>query len=210
MIKLNKPESPKILTDNSKSWTNDLMAFINKGEKAPDHVLGRYRHPEIKNVLKVASSEKCIYCESKVTQVYFGDVEHIKPKVKFPEHTYDWENLGFVCAVCNNNKGDDYDEALPYVNPFVEEPTDFLFALGTHIFHKPGNKRGELTEKTLDLNRPELIERRKERIDSIRTLADKYETEANASLKSLLGDELKKELEDDKPYVMSAKSLFTI
>lgn len=208
MIKLNKQDAPAVLKENAEPWTKELLGILSKGATVTDHIWGRYRHPEIKKAVIADSYEKCIYCESKVTQVYFGDIEHLKPKVKFPDHTYAWENLGFVCAICNNAKSDEYDDTLPYVNPFAEDPSDFLVALGVHIFHKAGNKRGEVTEKILNLNRSELIERRKERIDALRNLADKYETETNLTLKTLLQEELKQELADDKPYVMSAKSFF--
>ena len=69
---------------------------------------GNYKHPDNKRVLEEVSFGKCIYCEAKVTDVYYGDVEHIKPKLKFPELEFDWDNLGFVCAKCNGEKHDKY------------------------------------------------------------------------------------------------------
>jgi hypothetical protein len=208
MVKISKSPIPEILEKNAKQWTEELLALIAAGSSVPDSVRGRYRHTEIKTALKQDSSEKCIYCESKVSAVYFGDVEHMKPKDQYPESTFDWANLGYVCALCNNKKSNIFDESVPFINPYTEQPTDFLKAAGAYVFHLPANKRGEITELTLELNRPELIERRKERIDLIRSLADKIATEQNATLKALLINEVKKELADDKPYAMVTRAIF--
>ena len=53
----------------------------------------------------------------------------------------------------------------------------------------------------LELNRPELIESRKHVLDNIRPLLDRYVNEANPLLKQLIKDNIKKEMEDDKPYI---------
>lgn len=207
MIKLNKSSIPKILQDNAKQWTDTLLAAIADGT-VTDSQRGKYRSSEIKEVLKSDSHAKCIYCESKVDAVYFGDVEHIKPKDTYPELTFDWENLGYVCAQCNNRKSNTYDESLPFINPYIDNPSNFLTATGAYIFHLPANRRGETTELVLELNRPELIERRKERIDLIRSLADKIASEGSQTLKNLLMNEVKKELADDKPYAMITRAMF--
>jgi len=185
------------------------MIKLNK-QQCPNSTALRsnYKHPAIKLAVKNDSFEKCIYCESKIIHVYFGDVEHIKPKSKFPELKFDWDNLGYVCAQCNNKKSDEWDEQHPFINPYTEDPVDFLRAVGHFIYHIAGNRRGEITEKKIKLNRVGLIEMRKERVDAVRTLADKYINESNLTLKEILLKELKKELEDNKPYAMCARSIF--
>lgn len=54
--------------------------------------------------------KKCAYCESKITSVYNGDIEHFRPKggygdpLKAPGYYWlaaDWDNLLFACAMCN-------------------------------------------------------------------------------------------------------------
>ena len=96
---------------------------------------------------------------------------------------------------------------MPFINPYTEKPYDFLCAVGHFIYHYPGNRRGEITEKTVELNRPELIEMRKERIDKLRELADRYESEQNTTLKDILLTQLKIELAYDKEYSMCARSI---
>jgi group II intron reverse transcriptase/maturase len=46
----------------------------------------------------------------------FGDVEHIKPKAIFPVLEFEWENLGFVCARCNNAKRDFWSDETPVID----------------------------------------------------------------------------------------------
>lgn len=208
MINLQKQQCPRILEENKDSWTEDLLEYIRNDTKPPDSIWQHYKHPDIKQAVKEDSFEKCIYCESKVPSTYFGDIEHLKPKKKYPELTFEWSNLGFVCAQCNNRKRDKYDEELPYINPYQENPAEFLIALGAFIYHK-SNRRGEITEKDLDLNRPELIERRKERIDSIRNLIDRYNDEENSSLKDVLSNEIHTEIAENKPYSMCTSSIVT-
>jgi len=56
-----------------------------------------------------------------------------------------------------------YNSSEPLINPYKEYPEVFIHAVGFWIFHKPGKRRGELTIKKLQLNRKELLERRKEK-----------------------------------------------
>ena len=113
-----------------------------------------------------------MYCESKVSHTYFGDIEHIQPKAWFPSLEFNWENLGFVCAKCNNAKLDRWHNEAPYINPYDEDPNAHLAAFGTFILHRAGSERGEVTWRDIALNRPELLERRQERIDAIHALLE--------------------------------------
>ena len=130
----------------------------------------------------------------------------MKPKSKYPELTFDWNNLAFVCAKCNNFKGDSYSEKIPNINPYIEEPLDFIIPIGAMVFPKDSNKRGEITISGIQLNRPGLIERRSERIKQLQNLVDKYKREKNSSLKKVLLREIKIEVEKNKQYVMCSKS----
>lgn len=168
---------------------------------------GNYKHVDNKEALKKASFEKCIYCESKVTHIYYGDVEHIKPKIKFPELEFEWTNLGFVCAKCNGIKTDKFDENTPFIDPYIENPEDHIIALGPIIQQKQGSEKGELTICEIGLNRPQLIERRKEKIDQIgKTIIACFRTN-NQTLKNNALAELKKEAEDNKEYSLCIKFL---
>ncbi|MNF73042.1 HNH endonuclease [compost metagenome] len=178
----------------------------------PAAVSNRYNHSDVKGALKVEAKHKCMYCESKVSHVSYEHIEHIKPKAKdkYPELTFEWGNLGLACPVCNMNKSDEYDPNLPFLNPYVDNPNDYLFASGPYVFGKPGQGRGKLTEKYIKLNRVELVEQRLERIDAIRQLMDSYENEQNPMLKKIIYKELLVELGEDKPYALVLNSMVKI
>jgi 5-methylcytosine-specific restriction endonuclease McrA len=212
MIKINKGEKPKILHDNSDVWVDDLLGYIHRNQEVPSALGSKYNHPEIKEALKKETYSKCMYCESKVGHVSYEHIEHIRPKAKgkYPELTFDWDNLGLACPKCNMNKSDEFDPLLPLLNPYVDQPNEYLFAAGPYIYGRPGKARGQLTEKLLDLNRVELIEQRLEKIEAIRQLMDSYEKEQNVTLKKLILKELLKELDADKAYSFVTNSMVKI
>ena len=73
-------------------------------------------------------------------------------------------------------------------------------AFGPFIYQVPGERNGELSIAILDLNRPELIERRKEKIENLLPLVDKWKKETNETYKKLLYSQIKKESESDKEF----------
>lgn len=80
------------------------------------------------------------------------EVEHFKPKSKYPESVVEWGNLLPVCKTCNSKKGDHDVEAEPIVHPFFDDPKEYLYVKAFRYRHK--NNIGEITIKTLDLNNP--------------------------------------------------------
>jgi 5-methylcytosine-specific restriction endonuclease McrA len=210
MIKLVKGAEPHVLSANRVKWTSDLMEYVSKGQGIPKNVQNKYNHDDVKKALKAETHSKCIYCESPVAHVSFEHIEHIKPKAKdkYPSLTFEWSNLGLACPKCNMNKGDTYSDKVPFVNPYIDNPFDHFVGLGPFVYHKPGNERAELSETEIDLNRPELIERRKERLDMIRLMADKIATTTEPALKDTLKKALAVELQDDKPYSFCAQFTF--
>ena len=170
---------------------------------------GNYKHPDNKAALVAASHQKCMYCESKVTHVDFGDVEHIKPKApgKFPGLAYEWTNLGFVCGRCNNAKLDKYFQEAPFVDPYAENPEEHLFAAGALLAQRNGSVRGEITIREIALNRPDLLEKRGERVKEILiALNAAYRTNVDV-LRTAALKELEKEAEPDKEYSQIVKAL---
>lgn len=99
------------------------------------------------------------------------------PKIKnaCPELYVEWTNLTLACEVCNRtNKKDYYNPSDPLINPIADEPDKYLMAFGPFIYQVPGERKGELSIAILDLNRSELIERRKEKIENLLPLVDKW------------------------------------
>lgn len=98
-----------------------------------------YRDPELKQHLVAEAHGKSVYCESKITHVYFGDIEHMKPKSVFPAERLDVSNLALACAVCNNAKGQFWDSTTPLLDPFIDEPYSQLFGTRIHGCAAPGS-----------------------------------------------------------------------
>lgn len=172
----------------------------------PEALTTNYKHPDNKGALQRACADKCMYCESKVTATYFGDVEHLKPVDRFPQLKFTWENLGYVCAKCNNSKRAKWSEETPFINPFDEDPHEHLAAFGFFVSHRRGSERGEYTHREIDLNRSELVERRRERAISLRNLHDKAMRTANVALRMAALAELDRELEANAEYSMVSKA----
>ena len=168
-----------------------------------------YKHPDNKEALLKASHGKCMYCESQVSHVYFGDVEHIRPKAagKYPELEFEWTNLGYCCARCNNAKKDQFDATCPIVDPYSEEPDAHLLAFGSSVRHRAGSERGAITIATADLNRAELIERRAIRLSQLQHALDACYRTTNAVVRATLLAALDEEGGVDKEFSMFAVAL---
>jgi hypothetical protein len=183
------------------------MNYVSSGQKVPDAIGKKYNAKEIKDALKIECNSKCMYCESIVGHITYEHIEHIKPKAKYPRLTFEYSNLGLACPKCNMNKHDTYDITTPFINPYSDNPEDHFIAMGAFIWAKSGDANAKVTEIELDLNRPELLEIRGERMKVIKDLVDKYNTTSNSTLKSALRKEINREVEDCKPYSFCAKRL---
>jgi len=133
----------------------------------PDALRTNYKHSDNKAALRNSAHDKCMYCESKISHNHYAHVEHYKPKVSFPDLEFEWTNLGYACSRCNTNKLDKFNNALPYINPYSEMPSDTVFFYGALLFSKNGGERGELTIKDINLNSAELVEKRGDKIKDI-------------------------------------------
>ena len=194
MIRLNKGQIPPILSSNKEDWDSIYKEAIRNGGKCPRY----YAHGSIKDALKTETNGKCAYCEAKSAHVSWGDVEHIRPKATNENLVHDWLNLTYACSICNNNKSD-YDSEPRLINPYSDDPEDFLMATGPVINGILGAVRGELTIRMLGLNREELFLRRCEKIESLNILLNRW-SEASGPLKDLLWQELLKEVSADKEF----------
>ncbi|MFQ5637006.1 MAG: retron system putative HNH endonuclease, partial [bacterium] len=125
-----------------------LAAVTEKEQKKVDK---KYRHQQIKETLKIMFHGKCAYCESKITHIDYGQIDHFKPKSKYPELTFEWTNLLLACGICNGPvyKGNSFPEAEeggPLVNPCSDDPIEnfeFFYDVHTQIESVYGvTKRG--------------------------------------------------------------------
>lgn len=115
MISITKPkEIPDILKTKGKTETDNLCAKYVNGETKFKFDSSIYGHKEVKEKLKKAQNHKCFLCESRITHISYGDVEHFRPKGGFCQTVdekmsetgyywlaYNWENLFLACQICN-------------------------------------------------------------------------------------------------------------
>jgi uncharacterized protein (TIGR02646 family) len=173
---------------------------------------GDYSHRKNKVALRDASFDKCMYCESRISHIDYANVEHIKPKApgKYPELAYVWENLGYACSRCNTNKSEKYSEATPYIDPYSEDPEEHIFASGALLFTKNGSERGELTISDIDLNRPDLLEKRQGRIEEIAKAITACFRTQNNTLRNNALKAIQEEALPDKEYSLVVKTLIYV
>ncbi|MBM4032553.1 MAG: hypothetical protein FJ291_12315 [Planctomycetes bacterium] len=68
----------------------------------------------MKKALIAMQHGKCCFCESKITHITYGDVEHFRPKAGYRQQpdeqlrrpgyywlAYEWSNLFLACELCN-------------------------------------------------------------------------------------------------------------
>jgi 5-methylcytosine-specific restriction endonuclease McrA len=208
MIKLTKGNEPAVLAANKVNWTNQLMGHINANQVIPKALSTQYNQDEVKDALRLEGYSKCMYCESKVEHITDLHIEHIKPKArdKFPELTFEFDNLGLACPLCNRNKSSTYDNAVPFINPYIDEPTTHFYSIGAFIFAKPNDPRAKLTEIEIDLNRTGLIETRGEKMKAIRELIDSYHSQPNLTVKASIKKQILREVGNDKIYSLCCKT----
>lgn len=207
MIRLARGPKPGVLEERGEEWAREFVGHVGPLAQMAPSTRYRYRHAEIKEAVKRDSSEKCIYCESKITHVYPGEIDHLLPASKRRDLSVAWENLGYVCAECNREKRDYYEPALPLLDPYEDEPGEHLAFYGPMVLWRSGSERGEVTVRELKLHRrPGLLERKKERIEALQVLIDRISAMAPGPLRTAVETALDDELLDEREYAATARA----
>jgi len=175
MIKLERPEKPKILYTKGKIETEKLKSDFENGIIKFEFKEDIYKHKTVKEPLRNLQNDKCCFCESKEE---IGDIEHFRPKSHYCWLAYDWENLLFSCPTCNRSfkrtnfpiENEKYRakkhsdninlEQTLLINPYHENPEKYLSFNKTTIFAINGNLKGKMTIEKLGLNRPYVNKRK--------------------------------------------------
>jgi uncharacterized protein (TIGR02646 family) len=59
------------------------------------------------------------------------DIEHFWPKIRYRQRVFRWDNMLWICAGCNRQKGDrfrlDRKRRPLLIDPTAEDPWDFLY-----------------------------------------------------------------------------------
>jgi len=247
MIRILRPATvPKVLATHGRRLLGAYIAQYSQGDVAFVFDRDVYGHAEVKRALRRAQHDKCGFCESKVSHVAFGDVEHFRPKAAYrgregdpltsPGYfwlAYEWTNLLFACEPCNQrHKGSLFpvaDEATRahspsdpitresplFIDPGSEDPTlhigfreEFPYAIG-------GGTRGESTWRSLGLDRPALLERRREHLQRVRSLRKAVrllkrntDKESRALVREIEG-QLRHCVEDNAEYAAATRCMLS-
>ena len=206
MIRLTRSPLPQAVQVDLEQRAAQLLECLENEEVPPAVVLNAYKNAPLKTHLVAEANGKCAYCESKITHVYFGDVEHIRPKESFPKERLNPANLCLSCALCNNAKGNFWSEATPLLNPYVDDPDYHLLLFGTYLIRRNGSERARLSIERLGLNRQALLERRRERFQQLQPLADQYANTPPGDVRDLIREELLREAADDAEYALVVRT----
>lgn len=143
MIKLNRLERPKALTDEVCQELTRLY-IQNKNKDV-------WNSPMVKQPLKEAllelSHSKCAYCECSVN-IESKDItiDHFLPKSMYADKVVEWKNLLPACLRCNRKKNA-CEEIL--INPCENEPKEFLGLAKQNPFRLKGIDRGGIGKNTI-------------------------------------------------------------
>jgi uncharacterized protein (TIGR02646 family) len=115
MIRTRRPKAvPKILRTKGRQLRDKHIAQHSSGDLSFAFDRDVYGHAAVKAALRTAQHDKCGFCESKVSHIASGDVEHFRPKAAVRARSnaplvkpgyywlaYEWTNLLFACELCN-------------------------------------------------------------------------------------------------------------
>ncbi|MDW8852897.1 hypothetical protein SD960_22550 [Flavobacterium sp. MMLR14_040] len=110
-----------IETDSNNTLYDSFTADYNDRIRKWDIKTEIYGHSNIKNRLRSSQYGKCAFCESNVSSISHGDIEHFRPKKYWIQNdkkgeqgpgyywlAYDFTNLLFSCQICNQRQKKNY------------------------------------------------------------------------------------------------------
>lgn len=197
MIKITRLAKPIVLVKNEKAWVKEINESLLNEKKATtkeqkktakkklDNAKNKYQHKDIKKQLKLMFHGRCAYCESKISHIGYGHIEHYRPKEKFPLLAVKWNNLLLSCELCNSveNKGNKFPTSK-LIDPCKDDPAQhfvFDYDKNTELANVLGvTNRGQSTELTLNLNRYDLLQHRSGYIKKLIFFASLYHSNQQA------------------------------
>ncbi|MCX7046087.1 MAG: TIGR02646 family protein [Candidatus Sumerlaeota bacterium] len=214
MIKIQRSSPPTALSKNRAKWLRELKAARRQyGINSNDFrkVQSKYNHPSIRACLGTMFKNKCAYCESKLGVSHFPRIDHFKPKSRYENLTFDWDNLILSCEICNSAecKGDHFPsskEGGPLLNPCKDDPQAHLEFKYDRLTHEAviGARtiQGETTVRVLKLmERSDLRKYRSEAIGKLVVIIKFAKSEPDA--RSIM----QMAVQDDAEYAAFARAL---
>ena len=220
MIRVIRTAEPTVLINNKVKWTTDYRraraAYNRKPTKnnlrRKNAAESKYNHRAVRTELITMCHGKCVYCESHVMHVSYPHIEHFRPKAKFPNLCFEWENFFLACSICNGSmyKSDKWPTSAsggPFIDPEIENPNtyfEFNFDPITGVSDvKPKGRRAKTTEKIFGLNRIDLLKHRNPVVKKLAYIALQASKGDVDALK-----EIKDSMQPDQEYAAFARAFF--
>lgn len=189
---------PAELAENGRAATEVFCAAYRAGVRKFEFDSTIYGHPDVKTRLIRDQKDKCCYCESKVSFISFGDVEHFRPKGRVKQRdgdklfypgyywlAYDWKNLFFSCGKCNikykrdlfplvdpSVRARNHDDSIVHEQPLLVDPGGPDDPRDHIRFREASPEaktdKGRKMIKIVGLRRADLSEERLERLDRLK------------------------------------------
>ena len=191
MLKINKTSEPNFLKEfkkkeKPKNW-KDFDFEIKK----------ELKNYMLENEQKIGNNSYCPYCERKIIASKNSQIEHIKPKDRFPELFSDYKNFITGCLnieSCGSKKSNKWSDL--FINPVIDNPEKYFSynrMTGEIISRKDISEKElekvEYTIKILNLNGDKrLLKGRKSVIKMIENYQKTYD------------DEILKEISEDLDF----------
>ncbi len=175
MICVNRGTEPAGFTQRAQNWWARFNAERIDDDKLTISKFWNKVRREVQadaEQLYLRSHGKCAFCESRMADVANPHVEHYRPKSKFPELAFTWNNWLLSCKRCNDKKWVHFpmcDTEPCLIDPASENPE-------VHIEFKgympiPKTQRGAKTIELVGLDRSPLEDERSDWLHYIRTLS---------------------------------------
>lgn len=114
---------------------------------------GTYNKPEINQAVKEIFHGKCYICENK--DITSCQIEHLKPHEGDTDLKFEWNNLFWACAHCNNTKSNKYTQILNCNEVEVDKKISFrkegYFGKDEKYYFEAVNERSEEIDNTIAL-----------------------------------------------------------
>lgn len=177
---------PESLVRKNQEWTTLLRA--NKDLQEDWDSFDRNTKEDIKVALKEMYQGCCCYCEGKVEPTSYLHIEHFKPKSRFKNLCYDYNNLHYCCERCNITKGTKYSTKM--FSPTTHNPEQFIEYIGETASGKDATGRGTYMIEVLKLN--ERRDLRNERAKILREFEVRI-SDINASVEKIVRNDYRKD-----------------
>ena len=208
MRKLVKGAKPQVLVENAANWTHELISAVDGNVGVATQ--SKYRNIEIRDALLLETHRKCAYCESVVGATDYSHIEHIYPKGAFPDKTFDWDNLTISCPKCNIKKGGAVPSTHNFIHPYNDDPEGRVKFLGPIAHHGVGDVSALTFLRWLDLNRAELLERRKSVFECVQRVFDAAMTLSGEARSALLEASFRSMTDPGAEHSQVAKCAFLV